>query len=140
MLPLTRPESHAHLCEGRGWLEILPKFHGMRKAPLSQRKEVVVGHVLYQNKMEEGTKWRKGQKIRTKNTGSSLHACCLFSVILNQWKTQKTKVRGTHHQECYSRQQGCPSQDAVSLTASTLPSPFSHPPHPTHCGENIICE
>lgn len=115
---------------GVGWKSYQNFMEWGRK--LSQRKEVVLGHVFYQNKMEEGRLNRKYWELPT----------CLLSVLSHSQPMENTKnyIPGTHHQDCYSCQQCCPSQDAVSLTASTFPSPFSHPPHPTHCRENIIYE
>jgi len=42
------PGSHAHLCEGKEWLEVLPESNRLRKWKLSQREEVGVRCVLCQ--------------------------------------------------------------------------------------------
>lgn len=55
----------------RGWLEVLPAFHGMRKGQLFQREEVGVGHMLSQRNGRR----KAGQKNIPR---CSLHACQLI--------------------------------------------------------------
>lgn len=71
LLPLARPESHAHFCEGRGWLGVLSEFYATRKGPLSHRKEVRMGACIIPEK-------RKKEGWTGKHTRSSLHTCCLI--------------------------------------------------------------
>lgn len=100
MLLLARPELHAHLCEGREWLEVLPESNGMRKGKFSQKKEV--GDVLYQK--------NEGREVGKKNiTWGSLHAYCLILSHSEPMKTQKTTFPGIYCQECYPTQKSCAS-------------------------------
>ena len=102
VLPLARPELHAHLCEGREWLEVLPESNGMRKGKFSQRKEVGVGDVLYQK--------NEGREAGKKNiTWGSLHAYCLILSHSEPMKTQKTTFPGIYCQECYPTRKSCAS-------------------------------
>ena len=63
--------SHAHLCEGKEWLEVLPESNRMRKWKLSQRKEVGIRCLLYQK--------NEGREAGQKNIpGASPHPYCLI--------------------------------------------------------------
>lgn len=78
--PLARPESYAHLCEGKGCLEVLPNFHGMKKGLLSPRKRWGQG-MHYTRKIEE-------ERLDCTTYQGSLHACCFIFSHSDQWETK----------------------------------------------------
>ena len=79
------PGSHAHLCEGKEWLEVLPESNRLRKWKLSQREEVGVRCVLCQK--------NEGREAGQKNIpGASPHAYYLILSHLELMENTKNYI------------------------------------------------